>query len=577
MGFFDDLVLPEEPAEPRDVAVRLGPPQEDAARHRPPVDWFAPALVPQLAVAGAGPAARVMVVGWSVWPGSVTLHLAVHRPVCPLGEPGGRQSGLRVGLSLGDGRRVTSLDHREERVLGPARTEAAGRAAAGLIALDPGLSDARHSLFKTDVDLYWPELPPPGETRLVVEWPDEAVPETSTPVDADALRTAAARAVEVWPGLPPAEPDAGCESFGIWRMSGPPAFLARPLSARELRERREQEEARVRYVPRADWKGMRYGDWGDAALLQARLDGGAPADGPAPSGATPLHLAAERGGAEALAVLLPHVTRVDVPDDEGHTALWHAACRSDEEGVRALIRAGADVWTPQTGPWSPGRLLMTTPLAAVVAELPGAVAPPEEELAAFRAADALVEAFAGESWTDGLSIAFVRDLDEDEVIRRLGVDPAHCPRLAAENDPFGEEGFDASSRFVTVTGLPGSPGGCVLTQYGYMLSGDAVLAAISPRTTAYGMYFNPKGGTFGTLAEDGRAVDHAETALSPDEASPPAHWHFRFWQSGPHARHTARVLAYACAAAGLRVIDGRAALAPEVPRRWVELPARLRR
>ncbi|THC55060.1 hypothetical protein E7X58_01705 [Streptomyces sp. A1499] len=40
--------------------------------------------------------------------------------------------------------------------------------------------------------------------------------------------------------------------------------------------------------------------------------------------------------------------------------------------------------------------------------------------------------------------------------------------------------------------------------------------------------------------------------------------------------HTARVLAYACAAAGLRVTDARAALAPEVPRRWVELPARLR-
>lgn len=169
MGFFDDLVLPEEPAEPRDVAVRLGPPHEDAARHRPPVDWFAPALVPQLAVAGEGPAARVMVVGWCVWPGSATLHLAVRRPVCLLGEPGGRRSGLRVGLSLGDGRRVTSLDPPEERVLGPARTGAAGRATAGLIALDPGLSDARHSLFKTDVDLYLPELPPPGETRLVVE------------------------------------------------------------------------------------------------------------------------------------------------------------------------------------------------------------------------------------------------------------------------------------------------------------------------------------------------------------------------------------------------------------------------
>ncbi|MEU6995987.1 ankyrin repeat domain-containing protein [Streptomyces sp. NPDC046465] len=580
MGFFDDLVLPEEPAEPRGEVVRLGPPGEDAPRDRPPADWFAPALVPQLAVAGAGPAAKVLVIGWSVWPGSVTLHLSVHRPVFRQDERRGRQSGLRVGLLLADGRRVTSLDTSGERVLGPAQMYAAMSsqgARSGLIPLDPAGSDARGALFKTAVDLYLPELPPPGGARLVVEWPDEDVPETSTPVDADALRAAAGRAVEVWPDLPARDTDTGPELIMVGQWGGPPGFLARPASAYEQRMRQEQEEERVRYVPRADWEGMRYEDWGDAALLRARLDGGAPADAVVGSGATPLHLAAERGDAAAVTVLLPHVAQVDLADEEGHTALWHAVCRGDEESVRALVAAGADVWTPQSGPWSPGRLLLTTPLAPIVAESPGAVPLPADELAAFRAADALVEAFDEEAWTEGLGIAFVLDLDEDEVVRRLGADPARCPEVPLEHTPFDEEDYEASLHHVAVTSLPGSPGGCVVTQDGYMPSDDGVLRAISPGTTAYGVYFNPKGGTHGTLARDGRCVEHEEIGPDPGDADPSAYWHFRFYQNGPGTPYTARDLAYACAAAGLRVTDGRAATDGSRPRRWVELPPELRR
>lgn len=575
MGFFDDLVLPAEPAEPKGEVVRLGPPGEDAARDRPPLDWFEPAPVPQLAVAGEGPEAKVMVTGWSVWPDSVTLHLAVHRPVHRSDGGGHRQSGLRVGLLLADGRRVTSLDATTEQtvpVVGPSelRAYASRSVPTGLIPLDPGgLGD---SLFRTCVDLYLPELPPPGETRLVVEWPDEHIPETGTPVDAAALRAAAAHAVEVWPGLP--TPSAkGPESFTVVRMGGPPDFLARPMSAHERRELREREEAEQRYVPRGDWDRMGYEDWDDAALIRARLEGGAPADAVVWSGATPLHLAAERGGAESVAALLPHVERIDAPDDEGHTALWHAACTADEDSVRALIRAGADVWTPQTGPWSPGRLLLTTPLAPLVASLPGAVALPPDELAAFRAADALIEAFDDpQLYTEGLGIAFVRDLDAAEVVRRLGADPARCPEVPLERAPFDEDDYDTSLRFVGVTDLPGNPGGCVLTQEGYLPSDDGVLRAISAGTTAYGLYFNPKGGTYGTLARDGRLVEHEEIGLPPDETEPAAHWHFRFWRSGRGVPYAAHDLAYACGAAGLRVADARPAVDDTLPRRWVELP-----
>ncbi|MEV7192443.1 ankyrin repeat domain-containing protein [Streptomyces sp. NPDC093510] len=580
MGFFDDLVLPEEPVEPRGEVVRLGPPGEDAARDRPPVDWFEPALVEQLAVAGGGPEAKVMVTGWSVWPRSVTLHLSVHRPVRRHGLGGGRQSGLRVGLLLGDGRRVTSLDsERDESVplVGPPelRAYASRSVPTGLIPLDPG--DPGESLFRTGVDLYLPELPPPGETWLVVEWPDELVAETRTPVDADALRAASVRAVEVWPGLP--TPSAsGPEFITVARMGGPPDFLARPMSEDERATLREREEAEQRYVPRGDWERMAYEDWGDPALIRARLDGGAPVDADVWSGSTPLHLAAERGGAESLAVLLPHVKRVDAPDEEGHTALWCAACRGNEGSVRALIRAGADVWTPQAGPWSPGLLLLTTPLAPLVADLPGAVPLPPDELAAFRAADALIEAFDDpEMWTEGLGIAFVRDVDAEEVVRRLGADPAHCPEVPPEHAPFDEDDYDTSFRFVGVADLPGSPGGCVITQDGYMPSDDALLRAVSAGTTAYGVYFNPKGGTHGTAARDGRLVGHEEIGLSPDGTEPPAHWHFRFWQSGRGVPYDAHDLAYACAAAGLRVTDARPAVDDTVPRRWVELPPDLMR
>lgn len=594
MGFFDDLVLPAEAAEPADPAepaesatpretlAVLAPYGEDAPRDRPPVDWFAPALVPQLAVAGAGPAAKVLVTGWSVWPGSVTLHLAVHRSVHRQSERRGRRSGLRVGLALGDGRRVTTLDTPETRVLGPAQTWAVGRSsgeAGGLVALDPGTGATHRTLFRVEVDLYLPQLPPPGETRLVVEWPDEEIAETVTPVDAASLRAASTRAVEVWPDLPVREPASGPSLLAHVWLGGPPDVLATPVSAYERRMWQEQEEARVRYVPKPHWEGMRYQDWGDERLLRARLDGGAPADARVRSGTTPLHLAAEWGDGACVAALLPHVTEVDARDDEGHTALWHAVRRGDEGSVRALIRAGADVWTPQCGTWSPGRLLLTTPLAPLAPDPPDAAVPSDEERAVFRAADELVRAFGeGDAWTEGLGVTFVRGLDEDEVIRRLCGDPVRCPVTDPEHVPFDEDDdYEASLRHVTVAGLPGDPGGCVITQDGYMPGDDAVLAAISPGTAAYGIYFNPKGGTHGVLARDGRTVHHEEIGLSPDASSPPAHWHFGFWRTGSEVPRSAQCFAYACAAAGLRVTDGRAVLGEGGRRRWVELPPELLR
>lgn len=170
---------PEEPATERTASLRPSPPGEDAGRYTPPVDWFAPVLHSQLDVVGAGAHARV----------------------------------------------VAMTDQ-----------------AVGLIPLDPGLHQPRRSLFKTDVDLYLAELPPPDEAHLVVEWPDEGIDETRTLIDTAALHAAAARALEVWPGLEPPEP------------AGQPGSFA------------------------TDWARVSYGDWGDARVIRARLDGGAPPD-----------------------------------------------------------------------------------------------------------------------------------------------------------------------------------------------------------------------------------------------------------------------------------------------------------
>ncbi|MGW6061844.1 ankyrin repeat domain-containing protein [Streptomyces sp. NPDC055189] len=584
MGFFDDLVLPEEPAAERTALVRLSPPGTDAARHQPPVDWFAPVLHSQLAVAGAGAHARVVLTGWSLWPNAATLHLSVFRRARWSGAEGGRQSGLRVGLLSCDGRRVTSLDPKAQRAVqwtqsdGMERTAISDQA-VGLIPLDPGLHQSRRSLFKTDVDLYLAELPPPGEAHLIVEWPDEGITETRTAIDITALHAASARVLEVWPGLEPPEPAEQPGSFATFEMSGAPGFLAPPLTGRQRTMLRRQEEERLRYAPRADWARVAYGDWGDPAVIRARLDAGAPPNAYIEGqGSTALHQAAERGAAEAVAVLLAHGAEADPHDDEEHTPLWYAACTADEDSVRALLTAGADAWTPQIGPWSPGRLLLTTSLAPLVAELPGAVELPAEEATAFREADALIAAFGErELWTEGLGICFVRGLSEQEVIRRLGADPALCPTADLEHAPFDLTDHEGCLRHVGVSSVPGAPGGCVITQEGYMPSDNAVLEAISAGTAAYGIYFNPKGGTFGTLARNGEVVAHEEIGLSPTESDPPAYWHFRFWQRQHGFPYGADTLAYAGAAAGLRISDAGAAVDRRAPRRWVELPSELQR
>lgn len=582
MGFFDDLVVPQEPPPVRPEFTDLGPPRSHAGHDLPPSDWFLPCALPQVLEAAVGPHVRVMLRGWSVWPETATLHLAVFRKRIRAQDSGMTHFGrpapgaLRVGLLLADGRRVTTLDGDPW----PTRPGSGRR-----------LTLRHHGGggggFHQGLDLYLNGLPPEGETYLVVEWPDEGVPETRTAIDPAAIGEAAGRAVEIWPGLrpPPPSPQGPlvAAAFG-WGPGSPSGLLAVAgadvavvHALRRGRGPARWAEDAARYEPRGDWEGMRYGDWQDLRLVRARLDGGADPGGPLGRYAgSPLHEAAAHGSPEVVAELVRLVEEVDLRDPQGLTPLWHAVCHTQAENADILLQAGAEAWRPLTGPWSPGRLALTTRLAATFETLTGAVLLTPEERAAQEEADRLIAVFE-DIHTEGLGVAFVAGVEEEELLRRLGTDAQRSPVLDLEREPgpygTGPGGFDpsdyeASLRFVGITGVTD---GCVLTQpMGYLPSMPELLSRISVGTTAYGLYFNPKGGTHGTLVRDGRTVQQEEIGLSPRPDSPPEHWLFRFWQRGSDAPYGACKIAYACAAASMRIEGSRPVTGP--PRRWAQVP-----
>ncbi|WP_326808924.1 ankyrin repeat domain-containing protein [Streptomyces sp. NBC_01775] len=609
MGFFDDLVVEEEPGKEPPRVLELGPPTPESLSDRPPEDWYLPAVLPRRTHAGAGPHARVMLTGLSVWPGAVTLHLvAFLRRMETRGfgfrPERERAGGLRAGLLLGDGLRVTTMD-------GDPWPPPRGRGRPYTLTSHGGHGGG----FRTEVDLLLSALPPEGPLTLVIEWPGQGVPETRTDLDAAEIRAAASEALEIWPGLgtpvpdPDPDPEAGQNteaeadpdpnaeagetvSFGLV-SAGPDDILApapedlltgplRRLFARADPDP-DPEPDPHRYDPRPDWDGMPPDGWSDPRLVRVRLDAGADphwaGEAEDDEGRTLLHYAVERGApAEVLTELVRHGAQVDAPDEEGVTPLWEAVCESAPEMCETLLAAGADAWRPCMDGWTPGRLALTHPVLAPLFEsLPGTVPLTEEERAAQAEADRLIEVFRAVEHTEGAGFAFVAGDSEEDILRKLGSDPATCPVLDLNREPgphgTGPGGFDPgdheeSQYWVGVTGVEG---GCVITQpMGYVPEDARFLKKISPGTVAYGVYFNPKGGTFGTLARDGKEKKHEEIGLRPFEGDPPEFYRFRFWESGENAPHCAAPLAYACAMAGMALTDAAPLTGP--PRRWVRIP-----
>jgi hypothetical protein len=159
---------------------------------------------------------------------------------------------------------------------------------------------------------------------------------------------------------------------------------------------------------------------------------------------TPLYRALREGTPEVVELLLAHGADVEAKLACGWTPLW-AAVRGEQTGavdrpqwrrekVRVLLAYGADPWRPTMGR-SPGEVALWGPLADLFAELPGGAQIPAADRQRQAHADALI---AGYGWADqwgvgGGSVAFVKGMPADEVIRRLGGDPAACPLV----DPAG--------------------------------------------------------------------------------------------------------------------------------------------
>ncbi|MGK5636733.1 hypothetical protein ACSNOK_00165 [Streptomyces sp. URMC 126] len=198
MGFFDGPVPPGEPEPERPAFVDLGPPGSRYGDDGPPSDWYLPTVLPRVACVAEGPRVRVMFTGWEVWPEEVALCLAVfwrrRRADEVYGDSWYARPGagaLRVGLRLADGRRVSPSDGEPWPAPGDGERPVVLRE----YGVDPG------SGFHRPVRLLLSAVPSGGPVTLVLEWPDEEIPETAAVLDTSGLGEAARRAVGIWPEL----------------------------------------------------------------------------------------------------------------------------------------------------------------------------------------------------------------------------------------------------------------------------------------------------------------------------------------------------------------------------------------
>jgi hypothetical protein len=177
-------------------------------------DWhMRPGLFSLSVVLGRSSTTAVLIEGGRAYPDGVVLRLVVQlrergrearrRVMSVLDVTHGRgqldlelpTGGLRWGVQLADGQRVTTVDDYHPRNAAPAEWDPAWVPDRPVLA-GLGRPTVWGGAWSRDVWL-WP-LPPPGPLRLVCAWPDRGIPETSTTVDAEPLRQAAAQAEPLW-------------------------------------------------------------------------------------------------------------------------------------------------------------------------------------------------------------------------------------------------------------------------------------------------------------------------------------------------------------------------------------------
>jgi hypothetical protein len=177
-------------------------------------DWHtSPGLCPLSVVLGRSVTTAVLIQGARACPTGVVLRLVVHlrergrearrRVMNELDVTHGRgqpapflpAGGLRWGVELADGRRVTTADDYEPWSAQPDEWHP-GWVPDRPVLQGLGRPTRWGGAWSRDVWL-WP-LPPPGPLRMVCAWPDRGILETSTTVDAGPIRRAADQAVPLW-------------------------------------------------------------------------------------------------------------------------------------------------------------------------------------------------------------------------------------------------------------------------------------------------------------------------------------------------------------------------------------------
>ena len=196
---------------------------EDADRDEPWMssdwegpDWhISPGLSPLSVVLGRSTTTAVLIQGVRAYPAGLVLRLVVHlrergrearrRVMTELEVTHGRgqlnlflpPGGLRWGVELADGQRVTTADDYTPWNARPDEWSADWVPDRPVL-IGLGRPTVWGGAWSRDVWL-WP-LPPPGPLRLVCAWPDRDIAENSTIVDAGPIRQAAEQATPLWDG-----------------------------------------------------------------------------------------------------------------------------------------------------------------------------------------------------------------------------------------------------------------------------------------------------------------------------------------------------------------------------------------
>ncbi|WP_067141320.1 ankyrin repeat domain-containing protein [Microtetraspora malaysiensis] len=241
-----------------------------------------------------------------------------------------------------------------------------------------------------------------------------------------------------------------------------------------------------------------------------------------------LHEAAYEGASQAIDVLVEYGADVESLVWE-ETPLWVAVRRGHRAAVAALLRAGADPWRPIVAGRSAGALALTGPLADLFTGLPAAPVLDSGSVRRQAEADALVARY--DNWDtycgDGEGFAFVADVDEDEAIRRLGLDPASCPLL--DEDEYHEIWSEADGDALWLGQPPGGTGVALFTMVSFDPGSDHLWRPLSSPGSAVCISTNMVAPTTVEVWRDGTCIRDFQTMSEPDNDTLAEEWLCRFY------------------------------------------------